>query len=747
MIVTVSVFAAASCMQASDCMAQASDTTSVAPDSGLQEVVVTATKRKENIQDVPLAITALSGKDLADVGAESAFDLQGYVPGLRVESAGGLAQPRFNLRGLGTDEYTPNANGSVGVYVDEVYFDSTVAQALQMFDIDQVEVLKGPQGTLWGKNTTGGAINFTPSAPTNQFEAYANSTVGSFDSTIVQAAVSGPLIGDTLLGRVSFLYDDFGGYVRNTYLNTIDNGHSESAVRLQLLWNLTDSGTLRLTLHDGKLDQVVPTSHAGYFADGLDDNGIGTNNDRYQVAEDGRGLSSVDSSGGLLKFDWGFPDQWHLTDLLALEQNSFYLLDDDDATPLVISNEGMFSSTEQISNEVRLASPATGPVTGIFGAYWLHDDLSFRYALPQFDTNSQSDLTTKDYAVFASTTIKFLDRFTGRLGVRYTDEQKSINQTGDFYTPSSIDQYNVNLSTTPLVPFLNYDDSRRWDQATGDASLDYHIDQNAMVYARVAKGFRGGNYNTAIQGPNEQGAVNPETLIDYEVGTKIQGMNGHVTVDASAFDYDYRDLQVFLLQETGAKLENAAKARIDGAELEISATPTDAFLVRLSGSYIHARYTSFPDASVPYPLTAGAPIDLTGQPLERAPTGTADLLLRYTVPLGADKLSFQTDWNYTGKVIFAPWVGSPNVHPVPSLAPYISNVFNLTTQDPVTVGNARITWTRADDRFEVSAWVKNLTNAQYKTNMYNLFFNGNAGIYWNAPTTFGVTVSMRFPAH
>ncbi len=706
--------------------------------------MVTATKRIENIQLVPLPITALDGRELTQLGVQNPFDLAAYTPALRVESVAGLAQPRFNLRGLGTDEYTANAQNSVGVYVDEVFLNNTAAQGLDLFDIERVEVLRGPQGTLWGINTTAGAITFTTRAPTEELNGYASASYGNFDSRVIEAAVGGPLVGDGLLGRVSAIYNSFGGYVRNTYLDTIDNSNSESAARVQLLLKLGASGTLQLTGHEGHLNQVVPTFHAGYGPNGEDANGIGTNNDRYRVAEDGRGLSTLTSSGGLAKLNWTLPSDWRLTNIMAVEQNTFTILGDDDATPLVISNEGGFSSAQQESEEFRLTSPDRGRVTWIAGIFGLYETLKFRYALPQFDTNTQSNIDTRNYAFFGSAVVHLSDRLTGRFGVRYTNENKSIEQLGAYYTPSPLDQYNVALSTTPLVSFLNFNQSETWKQTTGDASVDYRITDRAVLYARVANGFRGGTYNTAITGPNQQGAVNPETLIDYELGAKTQEWGGRVTINAAAFLYDYRDLQVFLLQTIGAKLQNAATARIDGVEFEASAVPNDHWLLHLYGSWIDAIYTSFPNASVPAGLGSGLPANLDDQPLERAPKNTAGVLVRYSFPVKQGTVSLETDWQYTGKVIFAPWVGSSNLRPVPSLAPYLQNVFNLTTQNPVTTGNARVVYAFPNDGFEVAAWVKNLTNAQYKTNMFNLVFNRSAGIDWNYPLTFGMTFSFKF---
>jgi iron complex outermembrane receptor protein len=711
----------------------------------LQEIVVTATRRDENIQQVPLPITTLGGKELTHLGVQNTFDLAAYTPALRVESASGLAQPRFNLRGLGTDEFTPNAQGSVGVYVDEVFLNNTATQGLQLFDIDRVDVLRGPQGTLWGMNTTAGAITFTTRAPTEELDGFASASYGNFDSRIIEAAVGGPLVGDRLLGRVSAIYNSFGGYVRNTYLDTIDNSNSQAAARVQLLWKLGETGTLQLTGHEGNLNQVVPLFHAGYGPGGKDLEGIGTNDDRYHTAEDFRNLETVGSSGGLAKLNWTLSNDWRLTNIVAVEQNTDAGVSDDDATPLVIYNEAGYSSARQESEEFRLTSSDRGAVTWIAGVFGLHETLKFLYPVPQTNSDTRSDIESRNFSGFGSATVHFTDRLTARFGVRYTSEHKSIEQLGVFYTPSPIDQFNLTLSTTPLVPYLNFNDSKTWNKLTGDGSLDYRITDRAMIYARVAQGFRGGTYNTAVTGPDQQGgAVNPENLIDYELGVKTQEFGGRVTINATAFLYNYRDLQVFLLQTTGAELQNAATARVDGVEFEASAVPDDHWVLHLYGSWIDAIYTSFPNASVPFAINSGLPANLTNQPLERAPKDTAGLLIRYSFPVMQGTVSLETDWRYTGKLIFAPWVGSSSLQPAASLAPNLQNVFSLTTQNPVTTGNARVTYAAPGDRFEVAAWAKNLTNAQYKTNMFNLVFNGSATIYWNDPLTYGMSVSFKF---
>jgi len=712
----------------------------------LQEVLVTATKRTEDVEDVPIAITAISGEQLRSQRIENPFDLAAYSPSLRVESGSGLALPRFNLRGLGTDEYLPNANGSVGFYQDEVYLNSIVAQGLQLFDIDRVEVLRGPQGTLWGKNTTAGAISVTSRAPTRQLDAEASATLGNFDSYIVEAAAGGPIAGDNLLGRVSVIYSDFGGYVNNAYLGTTDNKMTQAAARVQLQWEFDDGGSLRLIGHTASLSQLVPIFHAGYFPGSTDANGYSAPDTRYQTASDLRPYNNVDASGAVATFDWTLSSTWRLTNILAFERNSWETYTDDDVSPFVVSNEGVFSWTKQYSEEFRVASPDRRPVSWIFGLYALYEDLSATYALPQNTTSTDSQIWTRDYAAFASANIRFSARWAARLGVRYTSETKSIEQKGVVYTYSPIDQFNVALSTTPPEPFVDYDDSHTWREVTGDAVLEYQFSSRRLIFARVANGFRGGNYNIALFGPGENGFVSPEKLVDFELGAKITSPDDRLQVNLTGYSYDYRDLQVFLLQSFGATLQNAAKARVDGVELETICAPSPHWLVRLSGSYAHARYTSFPDASVPAPLNSGNPADLTGQPLERAPKDTADLLIKYMMPVRSGTLSVQTDWGYTGKVIFAPWVGSPALHPVPSIAPYLQTIDDLTTQNGVTVGNARVAWATPDNRLEFAAWVSNLTNAKYKTNMFNFVFNRNAGLFWNQPTTYGLTLSYRLPA-
>jgi iron complex outermembrane receptor protein len=718
----------------------ATDTSS----DGLQEVLVTATKRAEDIQEVPIPITAISGDQLRTLGVQNVFDLAAYSPSLRIESYAGLALPRFNLRGLGTNEYQPNANGSVGFYQNEVFFNSVVAQALQLFDIDQVEVLRGPQGTLWGKNTTAGAISVTSRGPTGQLDASASATLGNYDSYIVEAAVGGPLVGENLLARASVIYNYFGGYVKNTYLDTIDNKSSQSAARFQLQWNFNDNGGLRMIGHFSKLSEVVPTFHAGYFPGSTDANGYSAPDTRFRLAMNQRQLDDVDASGASAKIDWTFSNAWHLTNILALERNSWASYYDDDVSPFVISNEALYSWTQQYSEEFRLSSPDRGPVSWIFGFYGLYEDMSETYALPQNTTSTDSQIWTRDYAGFANATIRFSERWSARLGVRYTSERKSIEQKGVYYTYSPIDQFNAALSTTPLVPFVVYNDNHTWNQATGDVTVQYQYSDQGMVFTRVASGFRGGNYNTALFGPGENGFVGPEKLLDYELGAKTTWLDRRLQVNLTGYNYDYRDLQVFLLQNFGTVLQNAAKARVDGIELEALYAPTPKWLFRLSGSYTNARYTSFPNASVPSPLNGGAPADLSGQPLERAPKSTVDLLVKYSVPLKSGTLTLQTDWDYTGRVIFAPWVDSPALHPVPGIAPYLQTIYDLTTQGGVTIGNARVAYATADDRLELATWVKNITNEQYKPNMYNFTFNSNAGLYWNLPTTYGVTLTYKF---
>lgn len=734
--------------QYSAALAQEAAATTAA--STLEEIIVTATKRAESIQEVPLAITAFSGKDLADVGAHTTFDLADQTPALRIESASGLALPRFNLRGVGGDEYSPNANESVGVYMDEVFLNNTVGQGFPLFDLDRVEVLRGPQGTLWGKNTTAGAISFISRKPSADLNGYAMQTFGSFGERDVEAAVGGPLIGDQLMGRASILYNSRDGFVRDDYLGTKIGGYTQAAGRMQLLWKMGDSGQLLLNAHESHMEQTIPLYHVGYLPGGFDFNGIATSSDPFQTNQSLPSDGVVNTSGGSAKLDWNLAGDWHLTNILAIEDNNFRQALDDDATKLTIFDEYTTSSAEQVSEELRLSSPDRGPLSWIFGAYALNETLHSDYILPEDGTSpvtgadTNSKFITRNYAVFANSTIHIAPTWTARLGLRETREQKTLNQVGNYYGLSSPDSANVHLSPIPLVPFLNFVQDRTWSDLTWDASLEHQFSDNAMAYIRSAKGFKGGNYNGAIFSPGDESAVNPETLVDYEAGVKSTWFDRRVTANADVFRYDYRDLQVFILQQVSTKLENAAKASDAGVELEIAAAPTDQLLFRLSASYVDAKYNDFSNASVPFGLNAGNPVDLSGQPLERAPKETASILAQYAIPLRAGKLTLQTNWRYTSSVPFAAWVGSANLHPVPRFVPLLQTIFNETTQGAVTTGNARIAYADSADRFEIAAWAKNITDKRYKTNIYNLLFNGNTGYYLNDPLTFGVTVSYRF---
>lgn len=734
------------------------------PSSYGGEIVVTATKRSANLQDVPLSITAIGGADIADKQVRDGIGLARLTPNLAAESAMGAAMPRYRLRGIGTNDFTPTATSAVGVYEDEVFISAGSAQSEPLYDLDRVEVLRGPQGSLWGKNTTAGAIHYVTTKPGDTLSGQGRAVYGSDNTVELEAGVGGPL-ADKLNFRVAGVYKSRDGQYHNDFTDKKAGGYDIWDLRGQLGYEFTPDATLLVKVHGGVSKQRQPLQHVGLLAGGADFDGYVERDSETALSNNGSDFTRARRFGTDARLDVDLGGA-RLIDIASYEKSSSLIYSDDDANPISEYHERYGGSSQTFTNELRLESPDGNRFGWIVGTYYLHDKTnSFGqlglYSPINFGVDGAAydfDTKTDNLAGFASVSYEVTPKFKLTAGGRYTWEKKSIGGVAYDYATQPGNVFDASVPKNVYIDTANgiYNDgfgndldpvpgSRSWKKFTWDASADYKATEDVLLFARVARGFRSGAYNTYVASPGDLGVYDPETLTSYEAGIKTSWLDRKLTLNATAFHYDIDDMQVTVLQSVGTRTQNAAAARVNGFEIEAAARPLAGLSLSAGYGFQDSKYKGFTNASVPFPINQGAPLDLSGQSLERAPKHTLNLSGSYEIEVGSGTLTFSTDWRYTSRYRFHTWSDATNNNPAPFLAdPAIRQLVRDTfAQDDLWLGDARLAY-RTDGGIELAAWVKNLTDQYYRTNTFGMFFNRSMSTYPGERRTYGLSAAYRF---
>ena len=664
---TIALCLAASLYASSSARALADDATAVtsaetdASSDGdsygrLQEVVVSARRREENAQDVPVPIAAASGAALDQAGLYRLEDLNTQLPSTNVE----FANPRQNsiaVRGLGNNPANDALESSVGVYLDNVYLGRASMANIDLIDIDQVALLRGPQGTLFGKNTTAGVLNITTLAPSYNPGAEAEASYGNLDYYQLRAAATGPLIDDTLAGRltVSRTYRD--GAVDDIYDGRNLNGTSRYAARGQLLWDPSHDFSLRLI---GEHEEEHSDTGAGVLYNPGPDNGLKFYNavraagatvvydpDYLETTINGVQHMVVEQSGTSAEANWQLGG-YKLTSITAWRSWAFLPTNDADSTSAdALTNAGQEVHDQQFSQELRLASPADEPLSYVAGLYYFYQQqhnilythygpdakaivalgdgpASFAngyYQTPQY-------LRTESGAAFGQLTWKPLQPWEFAAGLRDTQEGKAmwVTRSNNAISPAFAKTFSTYDSGTLT---LNDND------VSALLSASYKFTPDVLAYASLSRGAKAGGINPAV--PNgvlgtKSLYVNPEFANDAELGLKSSWFERRLTANANLFWTQVKDYQATLLEPVGNTntfvqvLTNIGKVRTRGVESEFAAVPVDDLNLRLTASYNNATYLSYDNAPCPAEVLAptnasqGAIIcNLTGKPLVGAP--------------------------------------------------------------------------------------------------------------------------------
>lgn len=703
----------------------------------VEEVVVTAMRREQSIQDIPASVSVISGDALAGSAAALSQDIAQLVPNVQWETTS-LSNPRIFIRGIGSLEFNANGNGSVGLYADDVFLGSPSAANFQLLDLQRVEVLRGPQGTLYGRNNTGGAINYISRAPTADFEAYSTLRYGNYDLRSAEGAISGPLAGEMLTARVAAKVIKRDGVNKNVADPGDEWGDQDQwSVRgtLALRTGGVFDATLAVTV--GRADQ----SSLAYQALGVLDpdalaagsqvrcsderilsgrcvNAFGVGDadpdDVRRAAYDARPHSDrIDTTLASLKMNWdlGFATLTSITGYLGTKRDEYQ---DTDATQISLLHVHYTNEADQFSQELRLTSEGGQRFNWILGAYYLDDDLTVgnRYTSPAFGGGlALQDYTqqTQAWAVFGRGDLRLTEKWTLTAGVRYTKEEKDFTTANGFASTGTL----MALSRSPSD-----------DNISGDLVLDYAVSDAVRLYTSVARGFKAGGVNGGLVfDPLQVTAFNSELVTAYEVGVKSWFADGRVTLNAAAFFYDYKDLQLQVTRDFGSGVptpvvDNAGAAEILGLEVEGSVRVTDHLALTASLGLLDTKFTKYVDFGG---------LDLTGNELPSAPQTSASLGLRYDAPIG-NSLRFVAggDASYRSRSFFTP-----------------ENSV-LTDQDASWMVNARIGIAAQDDKWSLALWGRNLANEEVRMGYANLDAFGYKLHSYADPRTYGVELSVRF---
>lgn len=722
--------------------------TQTAIDTGqIEEVLVSARRRgDERLQDVPVAVSVLSDEALRKAGITDLAEVATRTPSFTFGQQIGNQQ-EVVIRGIGTLRLTGSAaEPSVGLFIDEVYVGRRGTATPPLFDLERVEVVRGPQGTLYGKNVVGGAVNLLTARPSDETSARVAVSYGQFDvlggrdiwegSAYVTGALS-----NSVAARAAVYYRKHDGYSQNSLLDERLDDQDNYAVRGSLLFQPTDALDIHVVAdfshnesHGQSRRAVDDPSVLGLgavVASGLLSDNVRESDAPWTQWED------QDTAGLTARFDYRLGGGHALTYLSAVRYGDFngrYSLVGTRSPPsLTDAANGQREKYTGITQDLRLSSPADGVLRWVAGLYFLREDTDIidnsiaTSFLSVLGPGSVGDVLdgefiydqeniTKSSAVYGELSWALSDALSLTVGGRYTYDDKDYRNRSECLDFGA--QPDFIYCVAPLgAEFWNIRTSKSWSEFTPKASLDWRASEDALLYVSAAKGFKGGGWQGK---PATEAAAlfpyDPEIAWTYEAGAKTRWADGRVLANVAVFHTSFDDLQVEQLDDTGLSLiiDNAASARIDGVELELQLRPVPTLQLWLSGSYLDSEYRDFIDS---------AGNDLSGNRLARTPefrlTGGAD----YTIPINGD-LSLDTRVEYQWQDEM-PWL-----------------VENTVFEDSYGLLDARVALQAREEQWEVALFGKNLTDELYRLDA--IPFLGDVFSRFGAPRSYGVQFTKSF---
>ena len=716
----------------------------------IEEIVVIAQKREQPFLDVGISITAFTETELRQLRMRASEDLANQTPGLQASSfSGDPTVMLFAIRGVGQNDFTDHHEGPTAVYVDEVYVSALGGVGFQLFDLERVEVLRGPQGTLFGRNATGGLVHYITKRPGREFDAFADVTVGDYNMLRVEAGIGGPL-GDSVSGRLAVLSNSADGYLENRAgpdVHEVDH----QAVRAQLAWDITDAASLRFKLtaaSDNKsasggfqqlasvpgtdgLGEYVPLDvNADFFGlgscEGCDPLGYrDDDNDPHAGEYDQTGVLDRELLEATVFFDWA-NDKLSFTSITDWSEIDKNYGEDSDGSPNSLAYFETVQDARQFSQELRLTSTGS-PLTWTAGLYYLDIDGDYGnvFGSPFFDADEINAyyLKTRSWAVFGQIEYDFADRWRIIAGARWTNEEKRFEYVptcvgsgcvGFFVFPGSGVVSDIGGFTTETVGSLTERDEDNW---AGKLQLEW-LAENAIAYAGITRGHKAGGYNAPLDGllfPDEM-IYNEEILTNYEIGYKSMWFDQRLMFNVSAFYYDYDDKQAFTFSGFTTYLQNLP-AEAYGGEIEVMARPGGGWDLGLGVALLEATVDNVP-------LPSGREAE---QRMSQAPELTVNGVIRKRWQAGGGgNVDLQLDGFYVSEQ-------------------YYNTINHATARaDSYTVFNASLAYTAPSGSWDVNAFVENVADEEFATYAIDVSAFGYSLLSFGRPRWYGVQFRYRW---
>jgi iron complex outermembrane receptor protein len=740
------------------------DSTSASADAGVAEITVTAERRSENLQKVPVSVAVIGGADQRTFtagGDDTLLSLSGRVPSLYIESTTGRIFPRFYIRGLGNIDFYLGASQPVSIIQDDVVLEHVVLKSNPVYDVNQIEVLRGPQGSLFGRNTTAGIIKFDTNRPTQTWQGQIQASYGSYRSVDIDAGVGGPLVADKIAMRASVLYQHRDNWVDNVFAGVSDDGtvtpqknamggFNERDARLQFLFTPTERLSILLSGHARDYDGTATLFERGHIQKGSNEPVGRRDQVSYDEAQNNPQAYNTTGASAHVAFDFGPAT---LTSITAYETTSGYSRGDTDggaAANFPVNgvpngfgeSMGRVRGLDQWTQEVRLASNGNGGFKWqVGGIYFDSRDITEFYQRAYFINTAAHnpnnwvqlhDVNTS-WGLFGQASYAITPDLTITGGVRETKDSKSTRLLKTADTAAGVVTYKGRT-------FVRLSDT----QPSWDASLLYNVNPDLSLYARVAKGFRG----PTIQGRSavfnsDFTTANSEKNLSWEAGFKSNLWDHRLRLNATAFAYTVKDIQLNGNDSNGnGVLFNADHANGYGIEADAELRPVPNLSLTAGASWLH---TAIHDKNVYAQVCAlngqvvctvenptitrtifGSPAyfaQIDGNPLPQAPKYNLNFVARYDVPVAdGGKFFVSTDWNVQG---------------------YTSYVLYKTaefTSDGNFEGGAKLGYSGGHGKYEVAVFVRNITNEK---NLKGVIENYMAAVY-NDPRIIGLSVSGKF---
>jgi iron complex outermembrane receptor protein len=708
----------------------------------LEVITVTAEKRVEDVQKVPESITTIDTEklDIIKSGGDDVQFLSGRVPSLLIESSFGRTYPRFYIRGLGNSDFDLNSSQPVSLVYDDIVLENPILKGFPVWDIGQVEVLRGPQGTLFGRNTPAGVVKFDSKKPTDEPDGYVDFSYANLNTAKFEGAIGGAL-APSWSARVSFLDEHRDDWVKNTAPGRHDSfgGYDEQAMRVQLQFKPSDTFNALLNLHGMNYDGSAILFRANIIQPGTDDLVPGFKRDEISI--DGQNFQRFQSAGANLHLTWDFANM-ELASITGFDRVRTISHGDIDGgygavfappsgpgvIPFPSETADGLPFHRQITQEVHLASKDTTPWDWIVGAYYFNENIridSFDYATlagsvqDGYARQTQMDVSE---ALFGSVGYQVNDQFKIKGGLRASHDEKNwygerfVSPLSFLGVPDHAGPFYENPSTT---------------HTTGDLSAVYTASKDTDFYARVATGYRAPSIQGRLLFSDAPSTAKTETVTSGEIGVKSRLFDNRATISFDLFDYEMKNQQLTAVGGSGntATLVNAKKTEGHGFELDAEAYLTDRLMVTAGTSY---NFTRIKDPNL-YITPCGAPctildptivrngttlVLIDGNPLVDAPKWIANVTARYSIPYRDGEFFAYTDWAYRSKVLI-------NVL-------YESAEFQ---SKPWVIGGLRAGYNWDGGKRELALFGRNITNK--KAIIGGIDFDNLTG-YVNEPRIYGV---------